>query len=163
MFHQHNSCFLEEGNVKRTKDGFSKDVYELDFEQNSLDIVSTMKTGRDLRNKIMLHEDKIYIIGGPQYICEVYNYIDKKWIQIKSYERLMMKDSLDSWACTCFVNFPKIQTVNQAHRDYLSDYYSNNEPYSLQYYHDSEYDDHEIYDDMELDVDDSELSMSTDY
>jgi len=124
--------------------------------------MSSMKYGRDLRNKIAMYEDKIFIIGGSHFICEAFNYIDKKWVPLKSYERVMMKDSLDSWACTGFINFPKIAHVNRMMNDYLSDYYSNNEGYSLQYYnHDSVEDEHDIYDDLDMDMDiDSELSIS---
>lgn len=145
------------GRVIRTKDGFSKDVYELDIDKNKLDVVSTMKYGRDLRNKILLQEDKIYIMGGSHFVCEVYNYIDRKWTTLKSYEKVV-KDSLDSWACTGFINFPKIQAMDHDQNDYPS-YYSNNDGYALNYYHDSIDDDNDLYDDMDIDMD-SELSMS---
>ena len=147
------------GKLTSTKNGFSKDVFELDVTKIRLNIVSTMKHGRDLRNKIALQEDRVLIMGGSQYICESYNYIDKKWSTLKSYEK-GAKDSLDSWACAAFVNFPKVSGLNQPQIDYLSDYYSNNDGYALNYYPDSG-DDNDLYDDMDIDIG-SDLSMSRD-
>lgn len=148
---------MEEGKLIRTKDGFSKEVLELDLGGNKLEVVSTMNHGRDLRNKIAMLEDKVYIMGGSQLACEAYNYIDKKWVPLKSYERLMMKDSLDSWACTSFVNFPKISHINRVQNDYLSDYYSDHDYTLGNFYTDSLDDDNDIYDEMDMD---SELSIS---
>ena len=59
-----------------------------------------MTHGRDLRNKLALLEDKIYIIGGPGFYAESYNYLDKKWDKLTSYEKYIHDDNLDSWACT---------------------------------------------------------------
>lgn len=131
----------------------------MDLTKNKLTVVAAMKYGRDLRNKISMYEDKIYIMGGAQMACEAYNYIDKKWVSLKSYDKAV-RDSLDSWACTGFVNFPKISHINQMQNDYLSDYYSNNDGYAINYYNqDSVEEDHDLYDDMDIDMD-SELSIS---
>ena len=152
-------CFSAAGNLNSTKHGFSKDVFELDITKNRIAVISTMKQGRDLRNKIALQEDRVLIMGGSSNTCEAFNYIDRKWSALKSYEKAT-KDSLDSWACAVFVNFPKVSGMHAPRMDYLSDAYSANDGYALNYYNDSG-DDAELYDDMGMDMV-SDLSMSHD-
>ncbi len=62
--------------------------------------------GRDLRNKIFLFEDKIYVIGGPEFLVDVFEPITGKWRKIKSYKKLI-KDNLDAWSASLTSFFPK--------------------------------------------------------
>ena len=55
-----------------------------------------MAEGRDLRNKIVVHEGKAYCIGGYNFRGECFDILTESWTQVPSY---LVSDNLDSWAC----------------------------------------------------------------
>ena len=89
--------------------GFSKNILEICIEKKEIKKITEMKNGRDLRNKIFSHDEDIFVIGGPGFNAESYNFLEDKWTDIKSYDKLMVQDNLDSWSATICVNFPKFK------------------------------------------------------
>ena len=145
---------LEDRKLNRVKNSCSRDITEIDLEAKRVSVIGQMKNGRDLRNKIVLVEDRIFVIGGSNHLCESYNFIDKKWSALKGYSK-HIKDNLDSWMCFSYTNFPDISTNGCHINDYLSDYFSQDHfPLNYQLEHSSEED---FYDDLEMH---SELSVS---
>ena len=147
------SC-LEARKLIRVKNGFSRDITEIDLTAKKVSVVGQMKHGKDLRNKIALVEDRIFVMGGSNHVCESYNYIDKKWTPLKTYSK-NVKDNLDSWTCFSYTNFPDISSNGFPINDYLSDYYSNDfHQMNYQLEHSS---DDDFYDNLDIN---SELTIS---
>ena len=47
----------------RTEEAFSKWVLEVDLENMTISKITQMMNGRDLRNKIWMVDEKVYIVG----------------------------------------------------------------------------------------------------
>ena len=92
--------------------GFSKQIFEINFEKGEIKKKSEMKNGRDLRNKIFLQDEEIFVIGGPGFKSEIYNFLEDKWVEIKSYDKLMVQDNLDSWSATVCLDFKGFKEID---------------------------------------------------
>lgn len=51
----------------------------------------------------------------------MFNYLDRQFAPLKSYESLQPDDNLDSWASTIFVNYPMSKGDEPRMRGYLSE------------------------------------------
>ena len=54
---------MEEGRLIRTDETFSKFVWEINLSKQRVEKYCAMPSVRDLRNKIVMVEEKIYIMG----------------------------------------------------------------------------------------------------
>ncbi len=80
-------------------EGFNQEVFKFDIEKQTIENFQRMKTGRDLRNKAIKFQNKIFSIGGNFYDGEKLSLRQKAWEELKPYNDLV-NDNLDSWCCS---------------------------------------------------------------
>ena len=84
----------------RSSDGYFSDILSFDLSTLQFGSIAKMNTGRDLRNKIVYHNEEVFTVGGYKTCtAEKFNLRTKRWSAIKQYSSLV-KDTLDSWYCT---------------------------------------------------------------
>lgn len=78
--------------------GFSLEVLSLDLEKKVWNKFPSMSEGKDLRNKLVFHNNAIFAVGGNNYKAEKFSMIKNHWENLKSYANCY-QDNLDSWSC----------------------------------------------------------------
>ena len=78
--------------------GFSLEVSSLDLEKKVWTELPNMSEGKDLRNKLVFHNNCLYAIGGNNYKAERFSLVKNCWENLKSYANCY-QDNLDSWSC----------------------------------------------------------------
>lgn len=78
--------------------GFSLEVLSLDLEKKTWTKLPAMSEGKDLRNKLVCHNNCLFAIGGNNYKAEKLSLIKNQWESLKSYANCY-QDNLDSWSC----------------------------------------------------------------
>ena len=75
--------------------GFNHTVEMLDIKSLEWISLSYMNEGRDLRNKLVYIDRKLFCIGGCNYKAEVFNVEKESWTEFDNY---LVSDNLDSWS-----------------------------------------------------------------
>ena len=89
-----------------TSDGHSTDIYNIELTTKTVSRFAKMSTGRDLRNKIVCHNDEVFTVGGNMYCTsEKLCLSTKKWTALKEYASLI-GEPLDSWFSTLVLENP---------------------------------------------------------
>jgi hypothetical protein len=76
--------------------GFSMAVELLDLDREVWQSLPMMTEGRDLRNKVVVYDNRVYCVGGYNFKAEAFDLSSQEWVQLPNY---LVSDNLDSWSC----------------------------------------------------------------
>ena len=91
--------------------GFYLDVQMLNFTTGEWTEFQGLSQGRDLRNKVVIHENRVYAIGGNTFSGEHFHLKTNTWAPIQQYP---ITHNLDSWCCALSYQLPKGKEITLA-------------------------------------------------
>ena len=103
--------------------GFSLEVMSLDLEKKVWNKFPSMSEGKDLRNKLVFHNNCIFAIGGNSYKAEKFSLLKNAWESLRSYANCY-QDNLDSWSCA--LSFETDAYKPEASQEMMAEHYPEN-------------------------------------
>ncbi|CAD8167625.1 unnamed protein product [Paramecium octaurelia] len=91
--------------------GFSYDLQVYDVKEQIVKTLSKMNEGRDLRNKLVIHDNHLFACGGNNYSVEKYSLSQQTWMNLRSYDSLV-QDNLDSWCSALTFEINSSNTIS---------------------------------------------------
>ena len=85
--------------------------------------ISNLLSGRNIRHKAILFEDRIFLFGGKGSSGEIFNFFEEKIQELPRKERGAGGESWESWIAILCVNFPKHLRIIDADFNTDSDHF----------------------------------------